>query len=150
MNATAGISITVDGDMQFGVDSTGAVFATKIASPADPTNFGIIGNYPGLGSGLALYDLDLSSDPYFQLTATLDMSDNQVGIGIYDTNDVGKMFINLDGTIYLTNVDNTQNIFSYNGSTGEVRLRYGGATNHAIGVDSTGPFKIIGGTKTYL
>ena len=96
INPKDGISITVDGDKVFGIDSTGALYATKLAYVDNPDRFyGVIGDFAGFGTGLALYDADYSADPYFKTCAVYDGGGVFQGTVLYDQD--GKPRIGMFG-----------------------------------------------------
>lgn len=87
-----GIEIKFGGNSVFGVDSTGAVFSTKLAYVDNPeTKYGIIGDFPSEGYGLALYDTDFSSSPFFKICAVNDFSGTLDGVVLYDHNELPKI-----------------------------------------------------------
>lgn len=169
INAIIGIEITVDGVKQFGVDTTGAIYVSRISTTGSTNAYGIVGDYPGVGIGYALYDTNVQSNPMFHITYYGTISTNDLGVAIFDSDNIARVFftdtipfnivdslgedrlyILQDGSIHARNIGSTKSVIEYNGTSKETIIRYGGATDHALGVDVTGPYKIISGVKTYL
>lgn len=178
INAKEGISITVDGVKAFGVASDGRVFTQSISNVDDSENYGEIGimpsGFPGfrlvspeynyfrltrlVGGGFGLIDHNGIIRMSFSLDGTT---------YIKDQNDVIRLYVNADGAFGIYDDEgnprcyiSADKIFAVNGgqdtrntiiaSATETFIRQPGATHHALGVDATGPYKIISGVKTYL
>lgn len=169
INPSVGISILVNGVQQFGVDSTGSVFVSKISTIGSNNAYGVVGDYPGIGVGYALYDTDVQANPMFHITYYGTIATNDLGVAIFDSDNVARLYftdstplsivdsnqedrlyILSDGSAHLRNIGSTKSVIEYNGTTKETVIRYGDSINHALGVDATGPYKVVGGVKTYL
>lgn len=169
INAKDGISITIDGVKVFGVDSSGNMFASRIASSSDPeNNYAIIGDFPAAGTGIALYDIKkLSTAPFMLISSLDDGSGGYGGFVIVDGTDVDRIYVDHLGNFYVNDKDLNlrfgheadKSFFAKGGQddyktivgdSSETYMRNPGATNHRVGADATGPFYVKSGVKTYF
>ena len=156
ITAKDGVVITSDGKTVLGLDSSGAAFVTKLAYVDNPeSKYGIIGDFPGVGYGLALYDTDVQSDPFFSVRAVQDHLGVFQGSFIYDQD--GTPRIGLLGSTGIAILDGNGNYTISLGdsyakiapSTGKATLFLSQITGIEMSWDSTSRLS-IDGTETYL
>ena len=129
-NSTEGFSIYNGTDKVFGVDTDGALFASRIAYIDNPERYyGIIGDFPGAGTGLALFDADKSANAYVKMGAIYDGSGNLAGFGFANIDSVLRMYFG-NGATEILNATGTKGILTYLDSTNEIYIMYGGASAH--------------------
>lgn len=105
VNSTEGFSIYNGLEKVFGVDTDGNQFASRLAYVDDPeTKYGIIGNFPGVGYGLALYDSDFSANPFFKIAAVDNYTGVLDGVVLYDHNELPKIVMYGSGANTVTTI----------------------------------------------
>lgn len=184
LNTVEGIGIYRNSVKNFGVDTNGNLYASRIANIANPTlSYGTIGTL-GVKHGLQLFKSTVStatpfasiscgsgvvSDPglhyeymgievaFFSKAAGWTFGDTvqarmyikENGQFLVNDSNGGRFSVEADGgTIAYDDNGNLTLWISKSGNFAQLHLP--SSTDNAIGVDSTGAYKIIAGVKTYL
>lgn len=160
MNATDGMRVTVDGDPKFWVDADGNITASSLSNEPNSTR-AVIGSLTPFIKGVSLVnasgEIVLWLVPYvgggFMLQGkgknriTCDWPTDFL---LVDTDNQHRMLVHTDGFFQLWDHTGYERI-NANGSSNQVYLQAkNGASYNQIGVDGTGPYKVIAGVKTYL
>jgi len=144
INGTIGLEITVDGVKQFGVATSGYVYATRIGTPTNEKVYAVLGETVD-GFGIELWNEDRSvTDPWLAIRETV-----AGGTEFYDLNNKLRFKIGDTGYSYIADEDGYVRYANY--TDGKTEIYSGGPGQNKLGVDGTGVYKEpAGGPKTYL
>lgn len=142
LSPTKGIELTSDAKKLFGIDGDGKAFVTRMSDPDNPRNFVDFGAISGVTGVAQSFWSKFDTDPRERLRIRLvGITATQIYSVPYD-----KTGNNGTGSTQLYVGQGVANaVFSdylHNAS-----LSYG---NNSVGADSTGPYYIKAGTKTYF
>lgn len=171
INANVGIEITINGSRVFGVDTSGNLFASRLASNNSPEDSYVIAGDLNGGGGVSvsLYDLTKQNDYIMAMGETIDGGGNLTGFSFSDGNQVVRIGVsndggfairdessnivfyhNSNGSFYFRNQSNTKNVIEYDSTIGYTIIRNNGVADNGLVVNDTGVYKIIAGVWTAL
>ena len=166
-NATEGFSIYKGSDKVFGVDTDGRVFATSLSNIDNSTYYMTYGYLTN--PGIECYGPNTPVDPtesikWFNLSkltdngfAMFDVNEKRRmdispdgAIRFYDHNEITRFSLQANGGITLLDINGIAVFSADGGPTNVVELACKANVGMRIGVDSTGPYYVKNGTKTYF